>query len=123
VPQTVVPPGWPPDLPPAISEEFADKVGDWLLERGPLGLRERKVWHRQPRALALVVDTHQGHVLAGLRESYASARRELSDLLASDELDRVLLALEAAGAEAAESARQVTLVIEALSGKRWRRRL
>lgn len=106
-----------------FSDEFGDRVGDWLLDRGPLGLRERRVWRRQPRALALVVENHQEQVLAGLRESYSAARRELSEIVRTDELERVLLALEAAGAEAAESARQVSLVVEALSGKHWRRRL
>ncbi len=123
VSQPAIPPGWPPDLPPAGSDEFGDRVGDWLLDRGPLGLRERKVWRRQPRALALVVANYQDQVLASLRESYSAARRELLDVMTTDELERVLLALEGAGSEAAESARQVSLVVEALSGKHWRRRL
>ena len=123
MPQPVTPPGWPADLPPAFLDEFGDRVSDWLLDRGPLGLRERRVWRRQPRALAMVVNNHQVRVLAGLRESYSAARRELADVVPSDELERVLLALEAAGAEATESARQVSLVVEALAGKHWRRRL
>ncbi len=121
--QAVVPPGWPTGLPPPLADEFGDRVGDWLLDRGPLGLRERQVWRRQPRALALVVANYQDQVLASLRESYSAARRELVDVVTTDELERVLSALEAAGAEAAESARQVSLVVEALAGKHWRRRL
>lgn len=121
--QLVPPPGWPTDLPPAFSDEFSDRVADWLLDRGPLGLRERRVWRRQPRALAIVVETHAERVLAGLRESYSVARRQLADVVAADELEQILLALEAAGAEAAESARQASLVAEALEGRHWRRRL
>lgn len=106
-----------------FTSEFGDRVGGWLLDRGPVGLRESRVWHRQPRALAMVVKTHQEKVLAGLRESYSAARRELVEVVVPAELDRVLLALEAVGSEAAETHRQVKLVDEALAGKHWRRRL
>lgn len=71
----------------------------------------------------MVVAFHSEHTLAGLRESYSAARRELIDTLAAGDIDRVLVALEAAGAEAAENARQVALVCEALAGKQWRERL
>ncbi|MCH9816067.1 MAG: hypothetical protein K0U64_06385 [Actinomycetia bacterium] len=119
----VIPVGWPADLPPAFAEEFAHRVVGWLLDRGPAGLRGRRVWRQEPAALALVTKTHCEQELAGLRTSYASARRELDDQLSPEAVDLVLVALEAAGAEAAETLRQVSLVAEALAGKRWRARL
>jgi hypothetical protein len=117
------PPGWPPDLPPADSDEFADHVVGWLLDRAPGGWRRHGVLRAQPFALAVLVRQHSNAVLDGLRGSYAAARRELADRLSPDQLDDVLVALEAEGAEAAESSRQVHLVEEALAGKRWRARL
>jgi hypothetical protein len=122
-PNTVVPIGWPQDLPPVFGEEFAHKVIGWLLDRGPDGLRGAKVWRQEPVALALVTQSHCEYELAGLRESYSAARRELDSRLSPEALANVLVAMEAAGAEAAEKLRQVSLVAEALAGKRWRARL
>lgn len=123
MPQAAVPPGWPVDLPPPVSDEFAGRVTGWLLDRGPLGLRQIQIWRSQPQALAMVVAIHSEHVLSGLREAYSSVRRELINVMAPGDVDRVLVALEAAGAESAENARQVALVVEALAGKQWRERL
>lgn len=71
----------------------------------------------------MVVALHAEHELLGLREAYSAARRELGDVLAADEVEQILVALEAVGAEAAETVRQVALVAEALAGKQWRQRL
>ena len=120
---TATPPGWPRDLPPPAADEFHARVVGWLLDRGPQGLRESAVWRSQPYALAMVVHTHTAQELEGLRKSYSAARRELADFLAVDDVSRVLVALEAAGAESAERARQVALVQEALEGRQWRDRL
>jgi hypothetical protein len=123
MPRFVAPPGWPVELPPPASDDFGDQVIGWLLDRGPLWLRQDETWRNQPQALVMVVAYHSEHVLSGLREAYSAARRELVDVLAAGDVDRVLIALEAAGAQAAESSRQVALVAEALAGKRWRQRL
>ena len=118
-----MPVGWPADLPPAFADEFAHRVIGWLLDRGPDGLRGPQIWRQEPVALALVTQTHCEQQLTGLRSSYAAARRELDERMTPEAIDSVLVALEAAGAEAAEKLRQVSLVAEALAGKRWRARL
>ena len=76
-----------------------------------------------PAALAQLVADHLAATLVGLRDSYRSARRLLGEQLSAPEVDQVLVAIEAEGAQTAEMARQVGLVAEALAGKHWRPRL
>lgn len=120
---STTPPGWPRDLDPPGSPEFESRVTGWLLDRGPAGLRGFAVLRRHPRALVLVVVDHCRATVEGLRESYAGARRELVDELAPRALDEVLAALESQGARAVETVREVSLVADALSGRKWTPRL
>lgn len=78
---------------------------------------------RHPRALALLVSDHLQAELAGLRRTYAAARRTLADLVPADEMEQLLSTIEAEGALAAEMLRQVEQVSEALAGRQWRARL
>jgi hypothetical protein len=120
---TASPPGWPVDLPPPQSDEFGDEVVAWLLDRAPGQWRSHLVLRRQPRALAQLLTDHLASELAGLRKSYASARRVLGGVVPVAEMPLLLTAIEAEGADTAETLRQVTQVGEALAGRRWRTRL
>jgi hypothetical protein len=117
------PPGWPDDLPPPQADQFGDKVVAWLLDRAPGQWRAHAVLRRHPRALAQLVSDHLGAELAGLRQSYASARRLLGDVVPADEMPQFLAAVEAQGSLTAEELRQVEQVREALAGREWRARL
>ncbi|MCB0916999.1 MAG: hypothetical protein KDC39_00350 [Actinobacteria bacterium] len=123
MPTSVIPPGWPRDLPPAASAEFEHKVAGWLLDRAPMNLRGDPIWRQEPRALALVTRLHAEATVVGLRSAYSSARRELSDVVDSDHLPGVMSGLERAGAEAVSTVREVKMVEEALAGRTWRRKL
>ncbi len=120
---SATPPGWPRDLPPPYVDEFAQNVPGWLLDRGPGRWRTHPVLRRHPRALALMVSDHLQAELAGLRKTYAAARRTLADVVPADQMDDLLAAIEAEGAVTAESLRQVEQVADALAGRRWRARL
>lgn len=117
------PPGWPIDLPPPQADQFGDKVVAWLLDRAPGQWRGHAVLRRHPRALAQLVSDHLGAELAGLRQSYASARRLLGDVVPADEMPELLAAIEAQGSWTTEALRQVDQVREALAGRQWRARL
>lgn len=119
----VVPPGWPSDLPPPGTEEFAAKVSGWLLDRCPPEVRSSFTIRRHPVALAHVAARHSESVVSGQREAYRSARRELVDLLPTEALAGVLTDLEAIGHDAVRTAREVQIVAEALHGAVWRPKL
>ncbi|MEZ5117011.1 MAG: hypothetical protein R2737_12170 [Candidatus Nanopelagicales bacterium] len=118
-----VPPGWPPDLPPAETDEFGERVVGWLLDRCPPDYRLHDVLRANPRALARLTAHHVDATLEGARRAYAGVRRELRDRLTPEAVDAVLVALEREGTRLLVEQRQVALVEEALDGRRWVRRL
>jgi hypothetical protein len=119
----VRPPGWPADLPPPQTDAFRERVPAWLLDRAPAGFRAAAALRAHPPALARIVAyTCTGEVEA-LRAAYGAVRRELGDSLTADQVDSVLVDLEALGARSAETLRQVDLVVAALAGATWRERL
>ncbi len=119
----IAPPGWPADLAPPTTEEFAARVSGWLLDRCPPQFRSTFTVRRHPIVLAHVALHHSDAVVAAQRETYRSARRELSDHLPADVLAGVLTDFEAVGHQVVGSAREVRLVWEALQGAVWRPKL
>lgn len=121
---SATPPGWPADLPgPGAAEAFEARVVPWLLDRCPPEVRQRFVLRRHPAALAHVAQAHCAAAVAGQREAYRSARRELSQVLAPEAMAAVMSDLEAIGHELVRNQREVDLVAEALGGRVWRERL
>ena len=107
------PVGWPRDLPPPMSDAFAGKVANWLLDRGPADLRLSPIRH-YPVALARVITHVLEGQLEGTRRAYANARVELAEHLQPVEVATVQAALEAEGARLLTVLREVALVGEAL---------
>ena len=120
---SVAPPGWPADLPPPGTEAFGERVSGWLLDRCAPEVRSAFMVRRHPLALAHVAVAHAEALVAGQREAYRSARRELADALPPEALDAVLADLEAIGHTAVGQLREVRLVSDALQGTVWRARL
>lgn len=119
----VAPVGWPADLGPPGSNRFDDDVTAWLLDRGPGEWRAHDVLRRYPPALSALLITHLEARLTALRRHYGSVRRDMREVMPPAEIPELLTAIEADGSLTAETLRQVRLVDEALSGRRWRRRL
>lgn len=119
----VAPPGWPSDLPGPGTDAFTDKVGGWLLDRCAPEVRSAFALRRYPLALAHVAVAHGEALVAGQREAYRSARRELTEHLPPDGMTAVLTDLEALGHQSVGQLREVRLVTEALHGTVWRERL
>lgn len=107
------PVGWPRDLPPPGTVEFAEKATSWLLDVGPAELRTSPV-RSLPLALARIVAHHVDACLEGTRRAYATARVELGDVLPPDLIAVVQAALEAEGARLLVVQRQVRLVEDSL---------
>ena len=85
-----LPTGWPRGLAGPDDPAFPDAVVNWLLDRCPPDYRAHDVLRRQPRALARLTVHHCAATLAGMREAYASARRELSHAIPPEAVPEVL---------------------------------
>jgi hypothetical protein len=107
------PVGWPRDLPPPGTDEFAAKVTGWLLDQGPADLRLSPI-RQYPLALALLMRHLVEGQLEATRRAYANARVELGDVLEPAQIATVQAALEAEGARLLHLQRELVLVDEAL---------
>ncbi len=114
---TSAPPGWPADLPPPVADEFEARVGGWLLDRCPPEVRASFTIRRHPLALAHVALYHSTAAVAGQREAYRAARRELAPLLPTEAVAGVLTDLEAIGHDLVRAHREVGLVVAVLRGE------
>jgi hypothetical protein len=113
------PPGWPSDL-PAVGYE--GEVTGWLLDRLPPEYRTSEL-RKHPVVLAMAAREHGRARLEGAREVYRSLRAELRDLVAPEEIDAALVAVEALAAQFSRTLREVELVEQALRGTVWKPRL
>ncbi|MEI6360504.1 MAG: hypothetical protein WCP95_00080 [Actinomycetes bacterium] len=110
---TGAPVGWPRDLPPPGTDEFASKVAGWLLDRGPADLRLSPI-KQFPLALVRLNAHLVDGQLEATRRAYANARVELCDVLDPAQISTVQSALEAEGARLLNLQRELALVEEAL---------
>ena len=117
------PPGWPRAVPDPEDPEFAARVVGWLLDLCPPDYRSHEVLRRYPVILARLTAHHAQGTLAAARSAYAGARRELAGRVPPEAIDETLAALSREGAHLAARAREVSLVEEALQGRRWRPKL
>lgn len=115
------PPGWPECVGDPDDEEFVATATTWLWEVGYLERSPDVVWTRYPEALAFRVTCDVAARLEGTRVSYSHARSALRD--GSVPVDEVLSALQREGAALQRLQREVGLVQQALSGRRWGARL
>ncbi len=119
----VPPPGWPRSVRPPGSTGWEDSASAWLLDLCPADYRGHDVLRRHPVVLARFAAHHVAAELAGARQAYGAARRELGERVTPEVLDAALRALEAEGARLARAEREVDLVEQALLGLRWRPKL
>lgn len=117
------PPGWPRAVPDPGSAEFGERVIGWLLELCPPEYRGHEVLRRHPVVLARLASHHAEATLTAARAAYAGARRDFADLVPPEVIEATLAALAKEGAILAARVREVTLVEEALLGRRWRPKL
>ncbi len=117
------PPGWPSALPDPELPEFEVKAGGWLMEFCPPDYRSHLVLRRHLPILARLAHVHAEATLQAARTAYSGVRRDLAGRVPPDAIEETLAALAKEGATLAARLREVTLVEEALAGRRWRPKL
>ena len=105
--------GWPQDLVPVVAPDFLDRAIGWLLDRGPADLRVSPL-RSYPLALAFVVEHHCEANVQATREAYRHARADVGAHVSAAELTVIQQAIEAQGASALATRREVALVREAV---------
>jgi hypothetical protein len=115
------PPGWPDRVADPEDADFPESASRWLWDIASLERSADSVWARHPRALAFRVACDLDARVEGARLAYARVRTALAD--AGVDPEEVLRALEAEAADLQRLQREVTMVAEALGGRRWHARL
>lgn len=115
------PPGWPARVADPDAADFPDSAMRWLWDVGSIERSPTSVWARHPRALAFRVACDLEARVEGARLAYARARTALSE--AGLDPQEALTALEAEAAALHRLLREVSMVAEALEGRRWQARL
>ncbi|MFZ0323866.1 MAG: hypothetical protein WAN48_07015 [Actinomycetes bacterium] len=116
------PPGWPREVLPPDTSEWADTAVRWLLDHCPPEYRGHDLLRRQPVLLSWLAARQVDATLEATREAYRSLRRERPDL-GPETLAEALTVLEAEGARLLALQRAVHLVRDALTGQRYVPRL
>ena len=121
--RAVVPPGWPRlVLPPAVPG-WEESAGAWLLDLCPPDYRGYPVLRRHPVVLARFAALHIEAARAGVRRGLSEARAVLRDVADATTVDQAVHAWQAEEARLLAESRAVSLVEEALRGKRFVARL
>jgi hypothetical protein len=110
-------------VPDPDSPEFGDRVVGWMLDLCPPDYRSHEVFRRYPVVLARLAALHADASLNAARSAYAGARRDLAGRVPPEAVADTLVALSKEGSRLAAQVREITLVEEALQGRRWRPRL
>jgi hypothetical protein len=117
-----VPPGWPDQVRPPGSPDWQRSAVGWLLDHCPAEYRGYPVLSRHPAALVHLAVHHVRAQLQGNRQALAEVRTRLREL-APPALAEVVEVLEIEQVRLQSVARGLTLVGEALHGRRFVPRL
>ena len=115
------PPGWPTRVADPDTPGFPESAVRWLWDIGSIERSPASVWARHPRALAFRVSCDLEARVEGARLAYARARTALAE--SGLDPEEALRALEAEAADLQRLQREVSMVSEALQGRRWHARL
>ena len=121
--RAVVPPGWPREVRAPAVPGWEETAAPWLLDLCPPDYRTYPVLRRHPVVLARFTALHVEHAQAAVRRGLSEARAVLRDVAEPDTVDQAVTALQAEQARLLAASRAVTLVEEALRGKRFVARL
>jgi hypothetical protein len=109
-----VPAGWPAEVQPPGSEDFAASAIAWLYNVAPPGYRDSDIFTRWPAALAALARHHSQASVTGARQGYRVVRTELGGEIPPHAIDSILSAYRIEGKRLAATARAVELVEFAL---------
>jgi hypothetical protein len=112
------PPGWPGEVPPPDSADWVERATAYLMDHCPPDYRTEAVYRRHPVVLGWLARRQAQARLEATRQAYGSVRRELAEVLGPQGLADTLEALEREGARLLAEQRAITLVADALQGRR-----
>ncbi len=123
MPRVYSPPGWPsPVLPPAVPgwEESATR---WLLDQCPPEFRSYPVLRRHPVVLARFAAVHLDACALGVGRGLSQARAVLREVVHGDTVEQAVQAWQSEQVRVRQVSRAVSLIEEALRGRRFVERL
>lgn len=114
----LVPPGWPPEVPPPQAPDWERGAVGWLFDLCPADYRAHEVLRRHPVVLARFAAGHVAAAVEAARHGIRTVRAELQGLVAPEVVDAAIAAYEREGRRLLVVGRQVALVDAALRGER-----
>jgi hypothetical protein len=123
VQRDLVPPGWPPDVLPPQAPDWERSAVAWLFDLCPPDYRAHEVLRRHPVVLARFAAQHVAAGVQAARDGLRTVRDELRGVVTPEVVEAAIAAYDREGRRLVAAGKQVDLVTEALSGKRWVPRL
>jgi hypothetical protein len=117
------PPGWPTEVRPPGAPDWERTAVAWLFDLCPPDYRAYDVLRAHPVVLARFAAGQVGAAVEAARAGLGTARAELRDLVPAEVVEAAVAAYEREGQRLEATARAVTLVEQALQGKRFVPRL
>ena len=121
--RSAAPPGWPREVHPPGAPDWERSAVAWMLDLCPPDYRAYDVLLRHPVVLARFATTHVASAVGAARRGYATLRVDLRGVVPPETVEAALRAFEREGARLAAAQRALTLVEEALRGRRFMPRL
>ena len=121
--QLVAPVGWPSGVRPPGAPEWLESATRWLLDLAPPEYRAYPLLRRHPVVLAGFVARHVEGCLGSARRGVAEARISLRDHVSPEVVEEAVEVWERELARLAMVDKEVSLVQDALRGRRFRARL
>ena len=118
-----VPPGWPEPVRPAGAPDWERTAVGWLFDLCPPDYRAYGVLRAHPVVLARFAREHVAAGIEAARRGLATARVDLREVAGPETVAAAVAAYEREGARLLAVHRSVTLVEEALRGRRFVHRL
>ncbi len=118
-----LPPGWPTQVPPPGTRNWAERAALWLLDHSPAEYRQYPVMRKHPVLLVWLAEHNVAAQLDATRRSYGRARAELAEQVAPQQVTELLETLEQEGARLLALQREIGLVASALRGEPYVPRL
>ncbi|MEW9532492.1 hypothetical protein [Microbispora sp. NPDC049125] len=118
-----VPPGWPPEVRPPGSQDWAISAASWLLDAVPPDYRAYDVLRRHPIALAGMARRHVRASIEAARDGYRGAAVDLKEHLPPHAIEAVLDVYRQEGPRLVRLAESIELVERALRGEHFVPRL
>jgi hypothetical protein len=123
VTRDLVPPGWPAEVLPPQAPDWQRSAVAWLFDLCPPDYRAHEVLRRHPIVLARFAAQHVAANVQAARDGLRTVREELRGVVPPEVVEAAITAYDREGRRLVAAGRQVELVAEALSGKRWVPRL